>query len=209
MNRPWFQDGDIHSAAKRFVDQYVKRRKPLRLHTTSEKLSLADVYDCPQTADRMIRHLKPKGIWYGIADSWIDWCLSESFGGIHQYIYEIVVDKSRILTIDNISDFEKFEKEHLEKPNTNDMPEWLKKVEEIYPNKAMNYSKVAENFGGIEIAPYQWEKRLESMWYYGWDCASGCIWSPNAIKDLRLFAYYDPQKGEFVKTSLQPDKTKV
>jgi len=211
MNR----EDDIHEAAKRFVSRYIRRRKPRRLHTTRTELSLADIYDRPQVTDH-----KPKGIWYGIADSWIDWCISENFGGIHQYIYEVIVDETRILKIDNIPDFEKFEDAH------NDIPEWRKQLREAegLPTfdfhlppmlsrtryfDSMNYGKVAETFGGIEITPYQWDKRLESMWYYGWDCASGCIWNPNAIKDLRLFAYYDPRQGDFIKTSLQPDKIEV
>jgi len=206
---------DIHAAAKRFVTRYIRGRKPRRLHTTNQKMSIENIYNCPQVTDH-----KPKGIWYGIADSWIDWCLGESFGGIHNYIYEVVVDESRILTIDNIFDFEKFEDEH------HDIPEWKKQLREMegfpefdlsFPRMygrtryfdSMNYGKVAESFGGIEITPYQWEKRLESMWYYGWDCASGCIWNPDAVKDLRLFAYYDPRTDEFIKTSLQQDKIKV
>lgn len=209
MNR----EGDIHEAAKRFVARYIRGRKPRRLHTTRAKLSLADIFEQPQATDH-----KPRGIWYGIADSWIDWCIGEHFGGIHQYIYEVVVDEDKILKIDNISDFERFEDEH------NDIPEWRKELREAEGFSAfdfhlprmfsrrfdsMNYRKVAENFGGIEISPYQWDKRLESMWYYGWDCASGCIWKPDTIKNLRLFAYYDHEKDEFIKSSLQPDKIEV
>jgi len=201
---------DIHVAAKKFVSRYIRGRKPRRLHTSSSKLALKDIHLTPQITDH-----KPKGIWYGIADSWIDWCISEHFGGIHQYIYEVVLDEGNILTIDNIQDFEKFEDEH------KDIPEWRKELQSVdgFPFDlpfgrsryfdSMNYRKVSETFGGIEITPYQWEKRLESMWYHGWDCASGCIWNPSVIKDLRLFAYFDARKGEFVKTSLQPDKTKV
>lgn len=37
-------------------------------------------------------------------------------------------------------------------------------------------------------APYQWRRRNERgfSWYYGWDCASGCIWRASAIREIRL-----------------------
>jgi hypothetical protein len=36
----------------------------------------------------------------------------------------------------------------------------------------------------ILISPYQWERRLggiHRIWYYGWDCASGCVFNPDKI----------------------------
>lgn len=51
---------------------------------------------------------------------------------------------------------------------------------------------VARKYQGIIIAPYQ-EKALEIpelRWYYGWDCASGCIWNKFAIKELKLISNY-------------------
>lgn len=204
---------DIHSAARRFVHRYIHRRKPLLLHTSSQELTLETLKTHIQTND-----YKPKGLWYGIADSWIDWCLGESFGGIHKYIYELNIDEDKILKIDDIEKFEIFEREY------KDIPAWQKKfefcedlpeIDPVYVSRArlrldsINYEKVASNFSGIEISPYFWEKRMESMWYYGWDCASGCVWNPDALKRLRLFACYDEEKGDFIKTSLQPNKNRV
>jgi len=204
---------DIHIAARKFVNRFIRNRKPRRLHLSKNLVNLKDISEMPQKTDD-----KPIGIWYGIGDSWIDWCVSEGFGGIHQYIYEVVVNESRILTIDNMRDFEKFENEH------HDLADWRKELQKadnlIFQElmlctgrksylDSMNYGNVAKSFDGIEITPYQWEKRLESMWYYGWDCASGCIWNPDAITELNLFAQYDVKKNEFVKVSLQTDKMKV
>ena len=45
-----------------------------------------------------------------------------------------------------------------------------------------DWGAVAARYDGIEIAPYVWERRLEVWWYYGWDCASGCLWRPKATK---------------------------
>ena len=51
----------------------------------------------------------------------------------------------------------------------------------------IDWAEVASKYDGIIISPYQWSLRLdmEMMWYYGWDCASGCIWNISAIKELK------------------------
>ncbi len=50
----------------------------------------------------------------------------------------------------------------------------------------LEWDKVKDKYQGIIIAPYQWECRLalETCWYYGWDCASGCIWDLDCIKEF-------------------------
>lgn len=44
----------------------------------------------------------------------------------------------------------------------------------------IDWTVIAEEYDGIEIAPYQWSRRSDThtSWYYGWDCASGCLWTP-------------------------------
>lgn len=46
------------------------------------------------------------------------------------------------------------------------------------------WAAVAAQYDGIIIAPYCWARRLHqpTSWYYGWDCASACIWQPRAIE---------------------------
>lgn len=48
----------------------------------------------------------------------------------------------------------------------------------------IDWPAVAARHQGIIITPYQWECRMETLWYYGWDCASGCIWDSSAISEL-------------------------
>ena len=37
-------------------------------------------------------------------------------------------------------------------------------------------------YDGIEICPYLQQFRMSnSMWYYTWDVASGCIWDPQVL----------------------------
>ena len=48
---------------------------------------------------------------------------------------------------------------------------------------SLDWQAVAQNWQGILIPQYLWSMRLNSRhaWYYSWDCASGCIWNPEAI----------------------------
>jgi hypothetical protein len=48
----------------------------------------------------------------------------------------------------------------------------------------IDWSLVARQYDGLIIAPYIWPSRLnpETIWYYGWDCASGCIWNLSALE---------------------------
>ena len=41
------------------------------------------------------------------------------------------------------------------------------------------------------VSPYQWNCRLslETCWYYGLDCASGCIWYLDCIKEFKPLTF--------------------
>jgi hypothetical protein len=46
----------------------------------------------------------------------------------------------------------------------------------------IDWVRVAAEYAGILIAPYQRPVRHEIMWYYTWDCASACIWDTSIIE---------------------------
>ena len=144
---------------------------------------------------RMLR--KPKGLWYGINDSWIDWCASKEMDWVYDHIHEVILDESKILKITNLDEFDDFEKEY------GDVNPILAGM------KTIRFDKVAEKYSGIEITPYLYERRLSSMWYYGWDCASGCVWAQDAIKEIRHFASFDADKEAYVRSALQRPKPVV
>lgn len=49
----------------------------------------------------------------------------------------------------------------------------------------INWPMVADRYQGIVIAPYLWSRRMDGgLWYYGWDCASGCIWDAAAVASV-------------------------
>lgn len=48
----------------------------------------------------------------------------------------------------------------------------------------IDWPRVAAVYDGIEIPRYIYQCRLERgvIWYYGWDCASGCVWNLDRVR---------------------------
>ena len=104
---------------------------------------------------------KPAGLWYEVSGDWQRWCASDWpdwFVGLQAY--RIVLSRKvhllRIATVQALDTFHN----------------------RFVIGKEIRWRLVALCYDGIEIAPYQWSRRLEYSWYYGWDCASGCLWRP-------------------------------
>ena len=119
--------------------------------------------------------MKPNGLWYACGDEWIrfDHGLQNA-----KYLYKIELDYSKILRLTQ-KDVKAFEKEYgVNKGNPS-----MKMV-------VIDWKKVSERYGGIEICPYM-PKIREHFWYYGWDVASGCIWDKDSIKDVSLVMSLD------------------
>lgn len=117
---------------------------------------------------------KPKGFW--LSDerdetSWRRWCESEEFrAGCFEHWADFQVDMNRVL--------------HLETANA--VLDFGRKFHAIGYAPWCNWidwRRVAQDYGGIVITPYQWTLRLEDAvdWYYSWDCASGCIWDASCL----------------------------
>ena len=116
---------------------------------------------------------KPNGFWYSIegnGDGWSDWTAAEDFTDTNtQIAYELEVDLSKCIVISNKAELKTFtEKYKLIRPSYH----------------AIDWKKVARDYSGIEINPYIPTYELDSqfVWYYGWDCASGCVWDSRIIE---------------------------
>ena len=115
---------------------------------------------------------KPVGLW--VSDEspgmfgWKEWCEGETWniGGLAHRTEFALTPGHNVLIIDTPEALAAFDAEY---------STGSKYIERI------DWSVVAERYDGIIITPYQWEHRLSMMWYYGWDCASGCIWNLSAI----------------------------
>ena len=114
---------------------------------------------------------KPYGLWYGVDDAWADWCRSEMPDWLKPNNFIIEIDYAKMIRITTESDLLLFTEEY--------------GVENPWPRKTyISWPTVAKEYSGIEISPYRWDCRLNVPWYYGWDCASGCIWKSDAIKSI-------------------------
>lgn len=136
---------------------------------------------------------------------------------LRPYIHEVIFkDESRILKITTVEQFDAFEKEYWEQdamireiremfpaapdfPNIPDIPHLPYGLQANRLFGSIDWPKIMKHYAACEINPYLYQRRLESAWYYGWDCASGCVWDRTAI-EFRLFATYDDNKKVFVRT---------
>ncbi len=133
-----------------------------------------------------LAYRKPAGFWVSVAgeDDWSTWCRDNDFR-LAALVYECTVllrDEARILQIgdrDGLREFHQsyavetdFERQHGGVFGHDGWP--------------IDWRKVADDYQGIIISPYQWSLRSRGpQWYYPWDCASGCIWDTDAIDSVK------------------------
>lgn len=111
---------------------------------------------------------KPKGIWYGIGTSWIDWVRTEMPEWEDEHVFKLDVNESEMLMIHTLEDLYSFTNKY------------------GGSDRLINWNLVANEYGGIEISPYMWRARMDrrTWWYYPWDVASGCIWNKETITNI-------------------------
>ena len=125
---------------------------------------------------------KPNGLWVSAAgeDDWPAWCRDNEFG-IDRLSYSsriVLAPSANVLTITTPSELDAFTEayavqtdwERQRWPRGSDAREW-----------PIDWRVVAKECDGIIVAPYQWSRRMDTNWYYGWDCASGCLWNLDAV----------------------------
>ena len=129
--------------------------------------------------------IKPCGVWFSVEgeDDWMRWCCSEGFRlGALTFGTEIVLkDDANVLWIRTVEELDAFTREYRSREATvmGLRSDWI------------DWERVIAKYDGIIIPTYLWERRMSAMWYYGWDCASGCVWNTAAIK------FYRPAPGHF------------
>lgn len=136
---------------------------------------------------------KPRGLWVSVdgdAD-WEAWCKAENFGGLGEHRYTVTLgDGANILHLKTAGDLERFTRNYGGRDPLFPIGISLK------PSAAINWPVVAAQFDGIIIAPYCWQQRLKLDWYYGWDCASGCIWNAQAVRSIELLEPAAKERGQ-------------
>ncbi len=119
---------------------------------------------------------KPKGLWVSVdgPNDWYGWCVDNEFRQVdqqHRFRIELAAD-ARILLLDtdeSLPGFTSQYRHHLS----------------VGRSSYINWASVASQYQGIVIAPFhRWQHLYGVDWYYGWDCASGCIWDTPAIANV-------------------------
>lgn len=134
---------------------------------------------------------KPRGFWVSddsdAENNWLEWCRTESFRLDHcTHVHDLTLaDDANILVLRSSFEIDALTTQYGQEPS------WAKRAG--YSRPYIDWPSVALKYQGIVITPYILARRLEggSPWYYGWDCASGCIWDHKAIKSIVLSAVVD------------------
>ncbi len=113
---------------------------------------------------------KPSGLWVSVdgEDDWPSWCEAEGFGldSLKCQTRITLAPDSNVLLISKLASLDSFHRTF-----------------RGARYEGIRWKQVADIWDGIIIAPYQYDRRFtdDFSWYYGWDCASGCIWHKRAI----------------------------
>ncbi len=121
--------------------------------------------------------IKPNGLWYSVDNGWEEWCSAEMpdwIAGTHAY--DVELGEENILMLDSHDKVLEFA---IDYPN-HDNPAMFPGVGSYW----IDWQRVAEVYDGIEVNPYfdGLKYRQNLLWYYAWDCTSGCIWRPRGVK---------------------------
>lgn len=129
---------------------------------------------------------KPKGLWYGIGTEWIDFARdADSLSADNEFlvgarkwetehVFLLDINESRMKIIRTADELKEFDKQYGE-------------YKSDFYERLINWVKVANDYDGIEIAPYISSMRMdrEVTFYYPWDIASGCIWGNGVVRGLK------------------------
>lgn len=123
---------------------------------------------------------KPQGLWVSVdgPDDWPSWCKSEQFRDVdsqNRFRVTLATD-ANILHLETFDEVIVFTEKYGEPSRFGGRLAY----------DGIRWGEVAANHQGIIIAPYSWRARNDhqTFWYYGWDCASGCIWDASAIAEV-------------------------
>jgi hypothetical protein len=118
-------------------------------------------------------NFKPVGLWFDVDGDWQRWCESENFNLDRFSSRNILsIDESEVLQLRHAGEIDDFTCEYE-----------VVDVRRSY-HREIDWQRVAQDYRGIVIAPYCWERRMteHTFWYYGWDCASGCVWDLSIVE---------------------------
>jgi hypothetical protein len=144
-------------------------------------------------------HPKPNGLWFDVNESWKRWCQAVQFRMENlRYRHTVtILDTSRILFLRKAKDIDTFTRDygrnlsaHIQLLQTTEDNETFTNkyggdlfgdIQKQFSNYIM-WEEVAGKYSGIIINPYSRARSLTYLWYYGWNCAGGCIWDTSVMR---------------------------
>ncbi|MFC1494237.1 hypothetical protein ACFL6W_03055 [Thermodesulfobacteriota bacterium] len=144
-------------------------------------------------------HPKPNGLWFDVDCSWKQWCEAiqfrlEDLDWRHTVILQ---DTSKILFLRNVEDIDVFTSQYGHDISGQIQPiqssQDLDTFADQYGKDLFNdligqfsnyimWEEVAGKYSGIIIDPYFPERCQTYLWYYGWNCAGGCVWDTSMVR---------------------------
>lgn len=157
----------------------VNPKELVLTHFGDEVIDLGRIYPLPETP---YRNAKPRGLWLSDESDhgWSKWCEDEGFRDTSKQARTefTLAPGANVLHLTTTADVLAFSSRYPLPPN-------LYGPEQYDMNAGgVDWIRVREEYNGLLITPYSWAARLDSRaaWYYGWDCASACIWHLSAIQ---------------------------
>jgi len=178
------QQDEYKRAIVRLVTTIPQNKRIISNHQTKIK---------PHNVTQNNATLKPNGLWYSVGSSWLEWCIANECKLNSIYIHELTINEDLIIKVTNEAEFDAL----VAKYGIDDEKYEAAIGLSLNYFRRPNWQALTNKYAGIEIAPYLWSKRLNELWYYGWDCASGCIWDKAAIYNVQLYAQYYPKVRGF------------
>jgi hypothetical protein len=144
-------------------------------------------------------HPKPNGLWFDVNEEWKQWCEGVDFRlDTLRYRHTVtILDRSRMLFLRGDKDIDEFthqycrslfgdiqllqSSEEADKFARDYRSDLFAEIKQQFSNY-IAWGEVAEKHSGIIVAPYSRAKSETYLWYYGWNCASGCIWDTSVIR---------------------------
>lgn len=142
---------------------------------------------------------KPNGLWFDVNEDWKRWCEATEFRLENlRYRHTVtILDTSRILFLKSAREVDAFTRKygrnlsgHIQLlQSTKEIGEFTREygrdlfgdIQRQFSNYIM-WGEVAGKHSGIILIPYSRARSLTYLWYYGWNCASGCVWDTSVIR---------------------------
>lgn len=144
---------------------------------------------------------KPKGCFWGslytpkklYKSDWCRWVEQNMPDGYYTYgITYSLADTAKILTLENIDDFNKMLDRYGASENSNDL--FVKKIVEISDSLGLSeniidWLRIAEDYDAVHLTTEGARKLYFEL--YGWDCGSIAIFNSNIVENIEYIEWKD------------------